>query len=457
MEDERVEKLNQAARIERLNQAALGGDINDFYNLIKEDVKLLEHIDELPFVETPLHKVASATETHIPFAMEMLRLKPSFVRKLNPNGLSPIHVALLNGKTQVVRWLLKVDGDLVRVKGREGMTPLHDAAATEDHLDLLDDFLKVCPDSIEDVTIRNETALHVAVKCKKLEAFKRLVEWLRQNKSKKTMSWKRKILNWNDEEGNTVLHVAVSTNQPKAVRLLLDSGVDINAKNLMGDTAGDILVKRQGVEYSRSSMEISEMLQRAEVTKRARYLRSIVLTLEERRLLHVDKWAKISDDRRNVILVVATLLMTVTYQGLLSPPGGLWQDDYNPGSDLRNATKTDYRRLNETDYLPNIAGTAIGDRCYFFYIFLITNTLTFMLSYTIVLLVIPSGYILLRAAVGSLSLCYIASMAVIFPIYFTHTYALILMILFSVICVLSLSAIRSALHASVLIRSWKKN
>lgn len=184
MEDERVEKLNQAARIERLNQAALGGDINDFYNLIKEDVKLLEHINELPFVETPLHKVASATETHIPFAMEMLRLKPSFVRKLNPNGLSPIHVALLNGKTQVVRWLLKVDGDLVRVKGREGMTPLHDAAATEDHLDLLDDFLKVCPDSIEDVTIRNETALHVAVKCKKLEALKHLVEWLGQKSLK---------------------------------------------------------------------------------------------------------------------------------------------------------------------------------------------------------------------------------------------------------------------------------
>ncbi|XP_030933509.1 ankyrin repeat-containing protein BDA1-like [Quercus lobata] len=459
MEDERVEKLNQAARIERLNQAALGGDINDFYNLIKEDVKLLEHIDELPFVETPLHKVASATETHIPFAMEMLRLKPSFVRKLNPDGLSPIHVALLNGKTQVVRWLLKVDGDLVRVKGREGMTPLHDAAATEDHLDLLVEFLKICPDSIEDVTIRNETALHVAVKCKMLEAFKHLVEWLRQNNSKKTRLWKRKILNWKDEEGNTVLHVAVSTNQPKAVRMLLDSGVDINAKNVKDHTAGDILVKRQEVELLSSSREISEMLQRAEVNKCARYLRSIVLSLEERRLLQVDKWAKISDDRRNVVLVVATLLMTVTYQGLLSPPGGLWQDYYNPGSSRPNATKPDYRGLfNETSpYLANMAGAAIGGSNLCFWVFLITNTLTFMLSYTIVLLIIPSGYVILRAALGSLSLCYITSLSVIFPIYFTYTYSLILVILFSVIYALSISAIRSTLHVSVLIRSWKKN
>ena len=247
----------------------------------------------------------------------------------------------------------------------------------------------------------------------------------------------------------------------QAVRLLLDSGVDINAKNLMGDTAGDILVKRQGeeVEYSRSSMEISEMLQRAEVTKCARYLRSMVLSLEERRLLQVDKWAKISDDRRNVVLVVATLLMTVTYQGLLSPPGGLWQEDYYPGSNLPNATTSVYRRgFNETSpYLVNIAGTAIGGRFLLFWVFLITNTLTFVLSYTIVLLVIPSGYIILRAALGSLSLCYIASMTIIFPVYFLCTYALILMILFSVIYALSLSAIRSTLHVSVLIRSWKKN
>ena len=244
----------------------------------------------------------------------------------------------------------------------------------------------------------------------------------------------------------------------QAVRLLLDSGVDINAKNLEDHTAGDILVKRQQVENSISSMEMTEMLQSAEVTKCARYLRSVVLSLEERRLLQVDRWAKISDERRNVLLVVATLLMTVNYQGLLSPPGGLWQDDYNPWSNLPNATIPDYRHFNETaPYLPNMAGTAIGARHEVFWVFLITNTVTFMLSYAIVLLMIPSGYIILRAALGSLSLCYIASMTIIFPIYFLCTYALILMILFSVIYALSLSAIRSTLHVSVLILSWKKS
>ena len=66
---------------------------------------------------------------------------------------------------------LKVNGNLVRVQGREGMTPLHYAAITEDHLDLLDEFLKVYPKSIKDVTIRNDNALHITLKYDKLEAF----------------------------------------------------------------------------------------------------------------------------------------------------------------------------------------------------------------------------------------------------------------------------------------------
>ena len=76
-------------------------DIDEFYNLIGEDAKLLEHIDELPFVNTPLHIATSAR--NIQFAMEMIGLKPSFARKLNQNGFSPIHISLQNGHIELVR------------------------------------------------------------------------------------------------------------------------------------------------------------------------------------------------------------------------------------------------------------------------------------------------------------------------------------------------------------------
>ena len=160
-------------RVERMKQAAQHGNIDAFYIIIEEDVQLLEYIDKLSFVDTPLHIAASAG--YIPLAMELMRLMPSFAWKPNPDGFNPIHLALLNGQTQMVLRLLKVDGNLVRVQGREGMTPLHYAAITEDHLDLLDEFLKVCPQSIKDVRIRNENALHIALKYDKLEPVLHLV------------------------------------------------------------------------------------------------------------------------------------------------------------------------------------------------------------------------------------------------------------------------------------------
>ena len=83
----------------------------------------MEHNDELPFADTPLHIVASTGQ--IPFAVETMGLKPSFAWKLDPNGFSPIHLALQNGHIEMVRRLLQLDGDLVRVKGRERLTPMH--------------------------------------------------------------------------------------------------------------------------------------------------------------------------------------------------------------------------------------------------------------------------------------------------------------------------------------------
>ena len=95
------------------------------------------------------------------------------------------------------------------------MTPLHYAATTDIHLELLDEFLKVCPQSIKDVTIQNENALHIALKYDKLEAFRLLVRWLQKNWSQNSILWKSKVLNWQDENGNTPLHIAVYKNQPK--------------------------------------------------------------------------------------------------------------------------------------------------------------------------------------------------------------------------------------------------
>ena len=106
------------------------------------------------------------------------------------------------------------------------------------------------------------------------------------------------------------------------MKQLLYSGVDVNIKNLEGKKAGDILAQQTQVENSK----IKVMLWRAgalpsssisQVSYYAQYLWNIFSRLEKSRLHFISEWIEISDDRRNVLLVVATLLLTVTYQGVL--------------------------------------------------------------------------------------------------------------------------------------------
>ncbi|XP_017604513.2 ankyrin repeat-containing protein BDA1-like [Gossypium arboreum] len=151
---------------ERMVEAAQTGDINLLYELILNDPYVLDRIDPVPFSHTPLHVAASAG--HIEFMMEMIKLKPTFARKLNQAGFSAMHLALQNDRTQAVLRLLSV-------KGREDLTPLHHVVQTG-NVDLLVKLLKVCPEAIADVTVRDETVFHLAVKNDMFEAFQVLAE-----------------------------------------------------------------------------------------------------------------------------------------------------------------------------------------------------------------------------------------------------------------------------------------
>ena len=197
---------------DKLKAAAEAGDINLLYTSIQEDPYLLDRIDHQPFIETPLHVAASLGHTR--FAMEIMRLKPSFSRKSNLNGFTPLHLALQNGEIKMADRLVGVESNLVRVRGREGKTPLH-CAAEEGNIELLTKFLSVCPLSIQDVTIRNETALHISVRNFKFKAFDFLIGRLRRAHIEGSQIQEKKILNKTDDEGNNLLHIAALTNQPQ--------------------------------------------------------------------------------------------------------------------------------------------------------------------------------------------------------------------------------------------------
>ncbi|KAC0356738.1 hypothetical protein FH972_027097 [Carpinus fangiana] len=347
---------------QNLRDAAEQGNIDALYSLIAMDPKVLDKMDEIPFVETPLHVAAAAGQTE--FAMEMMMLKPSFARKLNPNGFTPLLLAVHNNQTLLVLKLLHVHKDLVYAQGRGGMNPLHYAAQTG-NLCLLAKFLEVYPKSIEDVTSRSETALHVALKNNELDAFQLLVGWLRRAWFKNAAFLERTILNWRDVDDNTVLHIAASKNQLQAssfhyvVEWLLDCRkLFVNARDGSNLTALDIAVDRQ---TQVDNQEMRNMLCRAGAKHAsslpkfswADYFRSPIPINEKLFIYFFRERMLMSNDMRNMLLVVSVLLVTIAYQAVLSPPGGFWQDNYIPGTNNQFNTTAATNATNEVNQVPH--------------------------------------------------------------------------------------------------------
>ncbi|KAL5763494.1 hypothetical protein ACOSP7_019758 [Xanthoceras sorbifolium] len=402
---------------ERLKRSAEAGDVDALYSMISEDPDVMETLDRLPLIDTPLHIAASAGNTH--FAMEVASLKPSFAWKLNSRGLSPMHLALQNGHYQLVTSMITlIDSELVRVKGKWRMTPLHYVAQTE-NIELLAEFLSACPSAIEDLTVRCETAVHVAVKNCRLSAFKVLLGWLRRVN-------KEEILKWKDEDGNTVLHIATFTNQPKVVELLIGT-VNVNAKNFSGLTAMDIF---HLMGDSRSD-EVGKILHRAKAKPASEisvcstslaqfFIRDLTLTEKRDKYLGVfgQTQKKSADSIRNIVLVVAVLIATATYQAGLNPPGGYWQDDFNPQplstiNDTSPMTSVDQWRQGQ---VPHRAGKMIMAPHYLFWFFTL-NSAAFLASVWMILVLIAGLPYCnkLSSSIGFLLYAYYSSMESTFP------------------------------------------
>ncbi|XP_030440290.1 ankyrin repeat-containing protein BDA1-like [Syzygium oleosum] len=344
----------------RLQLAIANDDVAELHSLLVEEPKLLDRLSKDPFPNTPLHVAAAAGKTHL--AMEMAILKPSFARKLDPNGYSPMHLALQHKYYRTVRALMTLDPKLIRVRGQGGLTPLHFVAGKEgdNEMEILAEFLSSCGSSIEDLTSRCETAVHVAVKSHSLKAFKVLFGWLKRLHL-------TKILDWKDENGNNVLHIAAFENQPEIIRLLIGH-VNINEKNFEEKTALEIFKANPSFNHN-----VAKRLQRQICLARPftptlslSQFFSAELTAGERSAYF---FGFRDESARDMILLVSTLIATATYQAALSPPGGYWQE--NSSNPPANATVVATNSSSIAIEKPHEAGNMIlsGSSLYVFTVF----------------------------------------------------------------------------------------
>ena len=194
----------------------------------------------------------------------------------------------------------------------------------------------------------------------------------------------------------------------QAVRELLNCGVNLNARNLKDHTAQVNSEIRDMLSYAGALSCSCSFLPKVNcyeycirkpkvlLYERSRILRKTVLFLERLRLLikTAREGSRISNDDRNALLVVAALLITVTYQVVITPPGGISQDETGPFAGTAIALLSDYPHFD-------IVATI--------------NYITFTLSAIMTFLLLPSGYIsaLFKMALVQLWVSYYYSLAVI--------------------------------------------
>lgn len=383
---------------EKLSGAAIDGSVTTLLGLLDQDPLILDKIIVSCTSQNPLH-VASMLG-HREFVGALLTRTPQLASETDPDGNSALHLAAARGHAEVVGMLLSADPEMATRRNGDGRTPLH-LAASKGRAEAARRIARAGPESSRAATDQGETVLHVCAGRNRVEALRAVVEEAGREVVEE-------LVNRRDGDGNTVLHIAVAKKQVEMIQFLLTiPGLEVNTPNSSGLTALDILeqsprglrdleietaLQNSGASLSKDIQSIpyhydpiKDPPRKTSHTTTSRSPKNSPSLLTKRapsKKLSTRRKAPPEPDwlsqKRSSLMVVASLLATVAFQTAITPPGGVWQEDYKVDA---NGNPVKEPHLAGTSIMAHIQQTAYGQ-------FMIFNTLAFLSSLSIILLLL---------------------------------------------------------------------
>lgn len=161
-------------------------------------------------------------------------------------GNSALHYAAKTNNSRMTSMLLEKDYSLAyKQNSNQRRCPLH-VAIEYGSLEAVKELLKQRPDTCEMVDIKGRNVFHIAVTSHRVNVLKWLLQWLPGD-----------LVNQQDRDGNTPLHLATGLRLVEQVSLLLrDPRVDPCITNIEGDTAFSINERMGRMEMTTAEVNV---------------------------------------------------------------------------------------------------------------------------------------------------------------------------------------------------------
>ncbi|XXG58058.1 hypothetical protein AAC387_Pa04g0463 [Persea americana] len=251
------------------------------------------------------------------------------------SGDTPLHLACRSNHNKLASTIINLQPDTAMATNDIGYTPLHEACRVGDK-EIVMQLLEACPSVAYIVNMAKESALSIACSFGHSEVASELCRrmnfggWDNIGASCLLIAAStghadivRKI------NGDTVLHLAAKMTALEIMELLLSKhGMKVNATNSEGRTAFDELEQIPAHEDPNVSSDYYRK-------------RVIIKQLTARKTAS----PKSVNDIQQALIVVAGIIMAITYLAGLNPPGGLWQSldlgngrNHRPGKAIQSET-----------------------------------------------------------------------------------------------------------------------